>query len=124
MKGNPKNIRKKIIRCSKKDFKKMFETINILPSFFTKPLLGPGMFGSDSDPDLGLFNPYSKVTCMVLYLYSMELGTPPLYAEANRVSRDMDLGYVKELGPYLKCLYQITLNSEKYKRREDKITTG
>ena len=41
----------------------------------------------DPDPVLGLWNPYSKVTCIILYLYSMELGTPTLYAEANRVAR-------------------------------------
>ena len=42
---------------------------------------------ADPDPVLGLWNPYSKVTCIILYLYSMELGTPTLYAEANRVAR-------------------------------------
>ena len=40
--------------------------------------------------DLDLGNPYSKITCLVLYLYSMELGQPPLYAELTRVSRDLD----------------------------------
>ena len=43
-----------------------------------------------NDPVLGIHNPYSKITCLVIYLYSMELGYPPLYAELARVSRDLD----------------------------------
>jgi len=42
------------------------------------------------DPELGLLNPHSKVTCFILYLYSMEFGHPPLYSEMNRVARDLD----------------------------------
>ena len=53
------------------------------------------------DPVFGLRNPYYKVSCLILYLYSMELGTPQLYSEANRVARDMDLTMINELGPYL-----------------------
>ena len=34
-----------------------------------------------------LSNPYHPATCFVLYLYSLELGNPPLYAELNRVIR-------------------------------------
>ena len=67
---------------------------------------------SKTDKILGLSNPYSKITCLVLYLYSMELGNPPLYAEANRVARDMDLSYLKELGPFVCALGRITLFSE------------
>lgn len=50
--------------------------------------------------ELGLQNPYSKITCFVLNLYSMELGVPPLYAELNRVTRDMDLSQLYILGPF------------------------
>lgn len=49
------------------------------------------MTEDQNDVVLGIDYPYSKVTCLILYLYSMELGTPPLYYEANRVARDMDL---------------------------------
>ena len=28
----------------------------------------------DLDPVVGLHNPYSKITCLILYIYSMELG--------------------------------------------------
>ena len=67
---------------------------------------------SDKDFVLGLYNPYSKATCLILYLYSMELGIPQLYAEANRVARDVDKTYLKELGPFLKALGEITFWSE------------
>lgn len=76
------------------------------------------------DPVHGLKNPYSKMTCLILYLYSMELGTPQLYAEANRVARDMDLTYLSELGPFLQALGTITLNSEYNKNEKDKIIPG
>ena len=49
------------------------------------------MTGDETDLVLGIDGPYSKVSCLILYLYSMELGSPPLYYEANRVARDMDL---------------------------------
>ena len=39
--------------------------------------------GKEEDPELGLWNPYSRISCFVLYLYSMELGSPPLFAELN-----------------------------------------
>ena len=63
---------------------------------------------NDDDPELGLEEPYSKATCLILYLYSMELGDPPLYAELNRVARDMDLTQLKNLGPIQKTLGLIT----------------
>ena len=41
----------------------------------------------NSKSDLALYNPYGAVACWVLYLYSMELGSPPLYSELNRAAR-------------------------------------
>ena len=54
----------------------------------------------------------------------MEFGSPPLYAEANRVARDMDLTFLKELGPYLRALFVITRYAEAGKQSQDKVTTG
>ena len=54
--------------------------------------------------ELDLSNPYSFVTCLILYLYSMELGCPPLYYEVNRVTRTKDRKYLETLGPYIKAL--------------------
>ena len=72
----------------------------------------------------GVWNPYSKITCFCLYLYSLELGNPPLYAEANRVSRDMDLTYLRDLGPYLRTIGAITGGAERNREQVDKIKTG
>lgn len=82
------------------------------------------MKDSAKDEELGLHNPYSKVTCFTLYLYSLELGTPPLYSEANRVARDMDLSLLKELGPFLRALHEVTYGAEYNRDPEDKIKTG
>ena len=38
-------------------------------------------------PILGLWNPYSKASSLLMQLYSMEIGSPQPYAEANRVAR-------------------------------------
>ena len=77
-----------------------------------------------NDSELGLYNPYSKVTCFILYLYSMELGSPPLYAELNRVARDMDLTQLTNLGPILRALFFITFFAEKHRSDSDKIMPG
>lgn len=65
-----------------------------------------------ADAELGLENPYGIITCFVLYLYSMEFGSPPLYSELNRVSRDMDLKELETLGPFAQALNRITLSAE------------
>ena len=78
----------------------------------------------DEDSELGLWNPYSKVTCFILYLYSMEFGSPPLYAELNRVAREMDLTHLDHLGPILACLETICLWAEFNRKEGDKIKTG
>ena len=52
------------------------------------------------------------ITKHILYLYSMEIGSPQLYADVNRVSRDKDLTYLKELGPFIKVLGRITMIAE------------
>ena len=54
----------------------------------------------------------------------MELGDPPLYAELNRVARDMDLTQLKNLGPIQKAMNSITNGAEKYRTADDKIKNG
>jgi len=51
----------------------------------------------------------------------MELGNPPLYAEANRVSRDNDYTWLKGIGPFLKAVSKITELAEGRKEQSDKI---
>lgn len=73
--------------------------------------------------ELCLSNPYSRITCFILQLYSFEFGTPPFYAEVNRVARDRDMGQLVNLGPYRRALNFITYYAENNKRM-DKIRTG
>lgn len=54
----------------------------------------------------------------------MELGDPPLYAEVNRVIREMDLTHLQYLGPFVQALGDISCWGEKNKLAEDKIKTG
>lgn len=42
----------------------------------------------------------------------MELGIPPLYAEVNRVEREMDKNYLEQLGPYVRALREVIQFSE------------
>ena len=79
---------------------------------------------SKDDRDLGLCCPYSKATCLILYIYSMELGTPQLYAEVNRVARFMDLTHLREFGPFIKALGVISLRAQYFKNQGDQIKTG
>ena len=81
----------RVINAASINFKKLKDAVDIQKS--DVPL------ERSKDKEIGLYNPYSKVTCFVLYLYSMEFGSPTLYAELNRVTRDMDLSQLKNLGP-------------------------
>ena len=63
--------------------------------------------------ELDLSDPYSKVTCFILFLYSMELGSPPLYSELNKVCRMMDLKNLDTLGPFARCLDVIIEGAER-----------
>ena len=54
----------------------------------------------------------------------MELGSPALYVELNRVMRDQKYKHLKQLGPYAMCLCTITFNAEKNRNDGDMITTG
>lgn len=54
----------------------------------------------------------------------MELGTPALYSEANRVAREMDETHLKTLGPFLNALFHVISFAEKERPADDKIATG
>ena len=74
--------------------------------------------------DLNIGNPYGRMSCLILYLYSMELGSPPLYYEINRVCRTMDKTHLQTLGPYILSLGLVTGVSESNRDKDDKIPTG
>ena len=61
------------------------------PEELNEPIfLNPDVKGCKQSKELNLMNPNGKIVNLVLYLYSMELGSPPLYYEINRVCRTMD----------------------------------
>ena len=81
-------------------------------------------FKDNKDIELGVRCPYSKVSKLVLFLYSLELGTPPLFREANRVTRDQDIREIDTLGPFIQMLSLVTYHAEQNKKPNDKIKTG
>lgn len=83
-------------------------------------MLGQANLADDND----LGNPYGAMSCLILYLYSMELGQPPLYYEINRVCRTLDETELANLGPYIKALGLVTHFSEKNRDQFDQIRTG
>jgi len=93
----------------------MFDSIHI--SDWNKP-----MTGSVDDTELGLWNPYSNASCFIMNLYSMEFGSPPLYSAVNSAARDMDVTKLKDLGPFVRALGQITDGAEFFKQDDDKYT--
>lgn len=77
-------------------------------------------FHSDSN----FCNPYGKITCLILSLMSMELGSPPLYATFNKASRAMDVKMLNNLGPLARALGKILINAEIYRKEKDKLESG
>lgn len=85
-------------------------------------------FGQDycnsPDEDLDITNPYGKMTCLILYIYSLELGSPPLYSIINKIIRDSDLKNLTMLGPYIKSLGVVTFYAERKRYQSDQIKSG
>ena len=93
MVGKEKNIRMRIIKSNRHNFYQIFNLVDISAEDLAKPMTA-NFANPFDDPVTGLLNPYSRATSLILYLYSMELGSPQLYSEVNRVARDMDLTYL------------------------------
>ena len=74
--------------------------------------------------DYNLNNPYSKCTCLILYLFSMELGDPPLYSEVRRSIRTVDRGSLETLGPFARALDRILSAAESHRQDSDRIPGG
>lgn len=51
-----------------------------------------------------LTDPYGRVPALIMQLFTMEFGSPPLYAEINRVCRTLDRNYLHTLGAYIRAL--------------------
>lgn len=98
-------------------FKDLFDAANI-PNW-DQPLTITETISSNYSADHNLAFPLSKSTCLLLYLYSMELGHPPLYCELNRAAINMDLTLLAQLGPYIQALSAITTHAERNRDRDD-----
>ena len=73
-----------------------------------------------SNDEHDICNPYSKITQLILYLYSMEIGSPPLYYEVNRVCRTRDYAKnLQTLGPFILALSIVTGIAESNKEPKD-----
>ena len=78
------NSKRTIIKAETKSMEDFLNKISLPESQWHKPL------EVKTGTDLDIVNPYGAVACWVLQLYSMELGSPPLYMELNRASREID----------------------------------
>lgn len=109
----------------KDTFKELRECVGIDSRYANKPLTKRIDSNSNqSNKQLDICNPYSLITCLILYLYSMELGSPPLYAEINRVTRTMDTSQLRALGPFAQAFSQIINSVSHYFEEDDQGTTG
>ena len=97
-----KKLRVHIIRNSRHDFLFILNTMNFTESEMSTPLK------SSTHEILGLYNPYSKASCILMNLYSLEIGSPPLYSDANQKARNLDKTFLKELGPFLCAFGRVT----------------
>lgn len=116
-KGKSKQEQEVVYKLNKKTFNEFTKSVN-----FSDPNKPFNI--DDNDDEYGLFNPYSKATAVVLQLYSMEFGAPPLYAALNTACRDVDTSKMPQLGGYAQCLTMITAAAEKRRKESDKIRTG
>ena len=79
-----------------------------------------GRFASE----MNLYNPYSKVSCLLLYLYTLELSQPPLYAVLNKARRTMDTQHLMTLGPFSYGLFSVLQRAEENRNRVERIKPG
>ena len=95
-----------MIKAETKDMERLLNKIGVDKSQWDKPL------EYNTKSDLDILNPYSAVSCWVLYLYSMELGSPPLYLELNRAAREMNTTKLPHLGPFARALGWVCWKAE------------
>ena len=99
-----------------KIFNKIREILDL--EDITKPM------NTQNRDDFDLLNPYGKMTCLILNLFSMEFGVPPLYAEVNRVCRVKDMKHIQTIGPFIQALKYTLIHAERNKEKKDIIRTG
>lgn len=115
------SARRKVKKYSNETFSKFLDRAQIPEEDLNKPLIKDE---DELDNELNICNPYSKITCLILYMYSCEFGSPPLYCEINRVSRNMDMTYLETLGPFAQCLHDAADQAEYFRQEGDKMPSG
>ena len=127
--------RKMVIQQYKNSFNNLMSSSTIQNPQRNMLMVMPEAKGDYQD-ELNLFNPYSKITSFILYMYSIEFGDPPLYAVLNSLSRNRRINdsterfgldsdkTLKQLGPFAKALLEITHGAEANRDIDDKIMTG
>lgn len=73
-------------QASYKGYKEVMDGVKNMFQF-TKSGTSLNLRGQDEN---SLDDPYSKATNLIIYLFSLEFGSPPLYSEVNRVCRHKD----------------------------------
>ena len=65
-----KNLRMRAIKNTRTTFTEIFHLMEFTNLQMDTPMI------YNKDPILGVKNPYSKAACLLMYLYSMEIGSP------------------------------------------------
>lgn len=114
-----------IVARVKETFKELQEAVNVDSYSASLPMAKrTDSTTTPGNDQLDLCNPYSLITCFLLYLYSMEFGDPPLYAEMNRVTRMMDTSQLRALGPLAQAFSCIINSASHYFEEDDQGKTG
>jgi hypothetical protein len=122
LEGKTPDQKKSILKTHRKTFNDLIKAAQITDHY--NPMIKVGQNNSDYEHELNLWNPYSPITCFILYLYSLELGNPTLYSDLNGMVRKYDANLNKHLGSIAQCLVEITYDSEENRHDDDKIPSG
>lgn len=121
----PNHVRQVMVVRVRATFKALREAVNIDSESASRPMMKRAdSTATPGNDQLELCNPYSLITCLVLYLYSMEFGDPPLYSEINRVTRTMDTSQLRALGPFAQAFSCIINSVSHYFEEDDQGKTG
>ena len=89
----------------------MIQTLGQLFEGFNEDALSSPLI-HNNDATLGLLNPQSHATSLLVYLASLDLGSPSLFQGANRAAREKDLSQLEILGPFIRALNACVQNAE------------
>ena len=73
---------------------------------------------------MGVRNPYSLASTFLLYIYSIQLGEPPLFAVLNKEIREHSQELLPYLGAYQRALQEVTEFAEGFKVPEHRLPNG